>query len=92
MDSCISTPADNDVICGGSRNVRRHPGNRRFDRIVKSSLEEYKSASKKQRSEIISRTIDEVKNKSENGGFLQKDPISKKYYVVPDHRVVRTYL
>jgi hypothetical protein len=80
-------PADNDVVFGGSRIVRCHAGNDRFERIIKLHLEEYQKASKKRRSDIITNIVDEVQSRSKNG-FLQRDPISKKYYVIPEHRVV----
>jgi hypothetical protein len=83
-----TTPTDNDVICGGSRLVKGHAGNNRFERIVQRQLLEYKDASKKQRSDIITNIVEEVHQSSENG-FVQRDPKSKLYYVVPDHRAVR---
>jgi hypothetical protein len=78
-----------DVICGGSRIVKCHPGNQRYENIINQYLSEYKNASKKQRSEIISTIIDTIRNDSVNGGtFVQKDPISKTYITVPEHKAV----
>jgi N-terminal of Par3 and HAL proteins len=85
----FTTPSIDDVICGGSRIVRCHPGNQRFENMIHQHLDEYEKASKKSRSDIISTIVNEVRNRSKNGGFVQKDSISKNYYVVPDHRAVR---
>jgi hypothetical protein len=84
----FAQPANNDVICGGSRIVRCHPGNQRFQRMINDCLTEYEASSKKQRSSIISKIVDDIRSNSENGGFIQKDTTSKKYFIVPDHRAV----
>jgi hypothetical protein len=81
------TPTENDVLLGGSQIVRCHAGNDRFEHIVKRHLDEYQKASKKRRSEIITDIVHEVNSGCQNG-FLQRDPFSKKYYIVPEHRAV----
>lgn len=49
----IKILSENDVICGGSRKAKCHPGNQRYENIINQYISEYKNASKKQRSEIL---------------------------------------
>jgi hypothetical protein len=85
----IKILTNDDVICGGSRIARSHPGNQQFERIINQNLVAYQNSSKRERSDIISTIITSIRNKSINGGFVQKDTVSQKYFVVCEHRMVR---
>jgi hypothetical protein len=90
-DGFVSSPSDNDVICGRRcRKDKLHIGNERFQCIIQSRLAEYHLATKNQRSDIISDVVNKIENGSING-FLQFDSTSKHYYRVDNYKAVSNF-
>jgi hypothetical protein len=99
MSQTIEHPTDTDIIFGGSRAVRSHPGNEQLTILVKKHLFVYQRATKKTRSTIISKIIQYIQRNNNNNNnncwcrFLQKYPSvnhkqKKSYFILPDQRVV----
>jgi hypothetical protein len=84
-------PTDDDVICSGSRIVQYHPGNIRFEKIIRDHLNDYIKASKIQRTILISKIVNTMLRVSPNGGFLQKCRVTNEYQPVPEHRAVSRF-
>lgn len=66
-------PGPYDVICARGKQATQHPGNVRFRQIIQQHKEEYSLATNKvERSLIVSRIVDSVREFSPNGGFVKK--------------------
>jgi hypothetical protein len=67
-------PGPDDVICGRGKKCYNHIGNERFRQRVMTHLEEYSLAkSKLDKSGVLSKVVDEVRQQSPNGGFVKQD-------------------
>jgi hypothetical protein len=83
-------PGEHDVICGRGRSCFYHIGNQRFRTMVASCLEEYYSASTKlEKTFIICGIVNEVRQNSQNGGFVKCDPMTGQFFEVGDFLAVR---
>ena len=70
---------------GRGRKVANHPGNARFQDIIYSHLTEYSRAkTKAAKSEIILRVLRKVRGNSHVGGFLKKDPKTKRWFALEE--------
>ncbi|CAB9499441.1 Nitrilase family, member 2 [Seminavis robusta] len=78
-------PGESDVMVGRGKMCREWSGNTRFRDLVASRLDEYSSASSKlEKSAIVTSVLFAVRNKSPNGGFIKKDPLTGEWYEVGD--------
>lgn len=79
-------PGDMDVLVGRGKLCYGHSGNIRLNKIVESYLESYSAAdsTKRSKSEIIKRIVDQIREDSPEGGFVKKDPATGKYYECGD--------
>lgn len=67
-------PGPHDVICGRGKKCYNHIGNEKFRQRVLTHLEEYSLAkSKLDKSGVLSKVVDEVRQQSPNGGFVKQD-------------------
>lgn len=67
-------PGDDDVICGRGKKCYTHIGNERFRERVLTFLDEYSmTKSKLDKSGVLSKVVDEVRQYSPNGGFIKQD-------------------
>jgi len=77
-------PGPDDVICGRGKKCYNHIGNERFRQRVLTFLEEYSNAkSKLDKSTVLSKVVDQVRQNSPNGGFVKQDP-SGRWHEVGD--------
>ena len=73
-----------DVICRRGKGCIKHTGNITFQQTAKCYLKRYsESATKAEKSHIVSEIICTVKDASPNGGFIKK--IGDQWYVADDH-------
>ena len=67
-------PGPDDVICGRGKKCYNHIGNERFRLRVLTYLEEYSAAkSKLEKSGVLSKVVDAVRQQSPDGGFVKQD-------------------
>ena len=67
-------PGPDDVICGRGKKCYNHIGNERFRLRVLNYLEEYSVAkSKLEKSGVLSKVVDAVRQQSPDGGFVKQD-------------------
>lgn len=67
-------PGQDDVICGRGKKCYNHIGNERFRLRVLTYLEEYSAAkSKLEKSGVLSKVVDAVRQQSPDGGFVKQD-------------------
>lgn len=67
-------PDADDVICGRGKKCYNHIGNERFRQRVLTFLDEYSLAkSKLDKSGVLSKVVDEVRQYSPIGGFVKQD-------------------
>lgn len=79
------TPGDDDVICGRGKKCYNHIGNERFRLRVMGMLDEYSQAkSKLDKSSVLSRVVDQVRQNSPKGGFVKQDSTTGRWYEVGD--------
>ena len=77
-------PGDDDVICGRGKKCYNHVGNTRFRQRVLTMLDDYANAkSKLDKSNVLSRVMDQVRRASPDGGFVKQDE-SERWYEVGD--------
>lgn len=77
----VETPSDTDVLLGRGAGCWNHPGNRTFRDIVHKHLCSYDNAKLRvEKTHIVSVILDLVH--ANNGRFLKKDHITKKWHVV----------
>ncbi|KAI2493702.1 hypothetical protein MHU86_20846 [Fragilaria crotonensis] len=77
----IETPSETDVLLGRGAGCWNHPGNRKFRDIVHKHLCSYDNAKLRvEKTHIVSVILDLVH--ANNGRFLKKDHVTKKWYVV----------
>lgn len=84
---------ENDVVCGGRRSCRHHPGNQYFHKLIKHYVAEYSTVSRSDKSHIISKIISLVntrqsKNDNAYGIFVRKQPSTGMFISVDDSYVV----
>jgi hypothetical protein len=78
-------PGRLDFICARGKRALGHSGNRRFRALVHSCLEQYsKTSSKLEKSLIVSRIINSVREASPEGGFFVKEK-GGRWFEVGDH-------
>lgn len=78
-------PSFQEVIVGRGRKIANHPGNVHLKTIVRSKLEDYSTANDKtHKSYIISQIFQEIREGSDHGGFVKKDPETGHWYCVKD--------
>jgi hypothetical protein len=71
-------PGIEDVICGRGKKCYTHIGNERFRERVLTFLDEYSLAkSKLDKSGVLSKVVDEVRQFSPRGGFVKQDTNGK---------------
>lgn len=79
------TPGDDDVICGRGKKCYNHIGNERFRVRVLNMLDEYSQAkSKLDKSSVLSRVVDQVRQNSPKGGFVKQDSTTGRWFEVGD--------
>lgn len=67
-------PGPDDVICGRGKKCYNHIGNERFRQRVLTFLDEYsKAKSKLDKSGVLSKVVQEVRQNSPSGGFVKQD-------------------
>lgn len=67
-------PGPDDVICGRGKKCYNHVGNERFRLRVLTYLEEYSATkSKLEKSGVLSKVVDAVRQQSPDGGFVKQD-------------------
>jgi hypothetical protein len=67
-------PGPDDVICGRGKKCYNHIGNERFRLRVLTYLDEYSAAkSKLDKSGVLSKVVDAVRQQSPSGGFVKQD-------------------
>jgi hypothetical protein len=77
-------PGDDDVICGRGKRCYNHEGNKRLLARVRHSLDDYANAkSKQEKSRVISKIVDQVRQSSPQGGFVKQDS-SQRWYEAGD--------
>ncbi|KAG7348822.1 hypothetical protein IV203_011419 [Nitzschia inconspicua] len=83
-------PGHWDVICQRGKTCDDHVGNRRFRLCVESHVEAYMSARSRQaKSDVISAVVRNIRRcTGKKGGFVMKDPKSKRWHHV-DSKVAR---
>lgn len=79
------TPGDDDVICGRGKKCYSHIGNDRFRLRVLQMLDDYsKAKSKLDKSSVLSRVVDQVRQQSPTGGFVKQDTTTGRWFEVGD--------
>ncbi|CAB9498620.1 Nitrilase family, member 2 [Seminavis robusta] len=77
-------PCPNTVIVGRGKKVAQHPGNVRFQELIKKELTEYSAATTKaDKSSIIQRVLTEVRLKSPHA-FVKQDLTTLRWYCVEE--------
>jgi hypothetical protein len=66
----VTTPNPNDVLCGRGRAIRNHPGNQRFLELIMQYKDEYMTARKGGKLDIVKTVMEGIKER--NGSFLQQ--------------------
>lgn len=73
-----------DVICARGKKALEHSGNLRYKTLIEENLEEYsKCDTKFEKSLIVTKVIEAVREASPNGGFIKK--VDGVWYDVGDH-------
>lgn len=76
-------PSSGDVICARGKKALEHLGNKKFRALVKSYIPLYSDCqSRSQKSNVVSKIMDEVCSASPEGGFVKK--INGTWYQVSD--------
>lgn len=79
-------PGKWDVICGRGKRSFNHFGNRRFRILVAVNLRSYVSAtSQLQKAIIIKRIVDQIREASPNGGFVERN-VNGQWYEIGTER------
>jgi hypothetical protein len=83
-------PGEYDVICGRGSKCFNHVGNQHFRSMVEQYLTQYSSSAcnKHEKTAMIVEIVNRVRNLSQEGGFIKKDPVSGCYYEVGDFLAV----
>lgn len=78
------SPGPHDVICARGKEAKNHEGNRRYTKMIESSLDRYaKLASKYEKTLVVSEIVEAVRRSSPDGGFVKKE--NGRWYEVGDH-------
>ncbi|GAG29659.1 unnamed protein product, partial [marine sediment metagenome] len=83
------TPSANDVLIGRGRRNLRHPGNQRYQSIIKSLKPEYDAAPKSLRGVYGKQIFNLIHNLSPPGRFLRKDKVSGSWIEVDHEEAVK---
>ena len=83
------TPSENDVLIGRGRRNLRHPGNQRYQSIIKSLKPEYDVAPKSLRGVYGNHIFNLIHNLSPPGRFLMKDKVSGSWIEVDHEEAVK---
>jgi hypothetical protein len=83
------TPSANDVLIGRGRRNQNHPGNQRYQSIIKSLKPEYDAAPKSLRGLYGKQIINLIHNLSPPGRFLRKDKVSGSWIEVDHEEAVK---
>jgi hypothetical protein len=82
----ISTPHENDVLCGRGGLSNNHVGNARWRLLVNAKKEIYVSLSKRRKMLLSKSIVKTVRSQSPPGRFLQKDPRSGLWSDIGDQK------
>jgi len=78
-------PSQYDVLCGRGRTCKLWKGNLEYRKLVTDNLEAYSAAkSRLDKGAILNCIIDQVRQRSPDGGFVKKDPMTGRWYEVGD--------
>lgn len=78
-------PGTNDVLIGRGKKCYQHSGNVKFRNLVAFKLDDYSAAKTKQeKSRILAAVMAEIRENSDNGGFLKNDPATGLWFEVGD--------
>ncbi|CAB9514805.1 Nitrilase family, member 2 [Seminavis robusta] len=73
------------VVCGRGREPFEHVGNRRLRVLVDCHMEKYeKATTKMKKSTIVTSIVEAVRNGSEVGGFVKRNPVNGQWFEVGD--------
>jgi hypothetical protein len=82
----ISTPHENDVLCGRGGLSNNHVGNARWRLLVNAKKEIYVSLSKRRKMLLSKSIVKTVRSQSPPGRFLQKDPRSGLWFDIGEQK------
>jgi len=77
-------PGCHDVLIGRGKVCYNHIGNKNFNAIVATKLDEYSAATRIEKSKILASIVVEIKKRSENGGFFKKDSNSGLWFEIEE--------
>ena len=83
------TPSANDVLIGRGRRNLRHPGNQRYQSIIKSLKPEYDAAPKSLKGVYGNQIVNLIHSLSPPGRFLKKDKVSGSWIEVDNEEAVK---
>ena len=72
-----------DVLFGRGGRSNNHPGNKLYRDLVTEKQEFYKSCDKNEKTKVAQSVVDTV-HFEQKGRFLERDPGTGRYYVVPN--------
>lgn len=79
------TPGPYDVICARGKQAKNHSGNKYYRSLITQAMEKYSNAKNKyEKTLIVSSIVDEVRERSPQGGFVKQEPDGL-WYEVGDH-------
>ena len=71
-----------DVLFGRGGRSNHHPGNKMYRELVMAKQKFYRSCDKNMKT-IVAQSIVDAVGAEQHGRFLEKDPVTNRYYVVP---------
>jgi hypothetical protein len=78
-------PGPYDVICGQGKEAKNHSGNNYYRSLIHMALEKYgKATNKYEKTLLVSSIVDEVRDRSPEGGFVRQEA-NGLWYEVGDH-------
>ena len=80
-------------LCGRGKQVSDHEGNKRLRHIVESSIEQYESCNRQEKSALVRAIVQKIQTASPFGGFVRKDSTTGQWYNIGTsnaHDKVRT--
>ena len=85
------TPSANDVLSGRGRRILNHPGNQRYQSIIKSLKPEYDAAPANSLRRVLfgNQIVNLIHNLSPPGRFLKKDKVSESWIEVDKETAVK---
>ena len=82
----IRTPHNHDVLCGRGGGTNNHIGNEKFRDLVNQKKRDYLNSSKREKPLVSKSIVDEIRNMSPPGRFLQKNEATNLWFDIGDQK------